>query len=362
MNKIFFSVVLPVYNRKSIVTNAIESVLMQCYSNWELLIVDDGSTDATGNICKKYEKSDNRVHYFFKENGGVSSARNYGINFSKGEYILFLDSDDCLTKDALEKLNKAIMKCTDVDLIVFGFNNWIPNKEISESIIERTGIRKIYLPTMIELYPQNSGFLQYFSCNKAYKRQFLIKNKIFFDETKRTWEDGIFVINCLDLANEMLLLPFSLYMLNSGILHLGRHINHLSKKVFLNQILQFISDQTYYKTRFGAEFDFSSDYYVHAKFKILGQLFEKTILKFKNESKSTISKAVKQPIVKYWAKNLKTENENEIKLKQFILDENIDEIYNLYYKSPFKQNVCKIKKLLSIIFTGIHNKLLCKNK
>lgn len=88
-----FSVIIPVYNREDLVCNAVESVISQTYKNWELIIVNDGSTDGTGNILKQYEDNE-KIKVIYQPNGGVSSARNKGLENSTGDYFAFLDSDD----------------------------------------------------------------------------------------------------------------------------------------------------------------------------------------------------------------------------------------------------------------------------
>lgn len=94
------SVIIPTYNRKDYVTEAIDSVLNQTYKDFEVIVVDDGSTDGTGEILK--EKYRNKIRYFYKENGGCASARNYGIRNALGKYIAFLDSDDKYLPKKLE--------------------------------------------------------------------------------------------------------------------------------------------------------------------------------------------------------------------------------------------------------------------
>jgi teichuronic acid biosynthesis glycosyltransferase TuaG len=96
------SIITPVYNVENFIKETIESVLIQTYSNWELILIDDGSTDKSSEICKKYVIKDKRIKYFYKKNGGQASARNLGIKNAKGDYITFLDSDDLYFKDKLE--------------------------------------------------------------------------------------------------------------------------------------------------------------------------------------------------------------------------------------------------------------------
>lgn len=101
-----FSVVIPLYNKAAVVSNTLESVLNQTYTNFEILIVNDGSTDNSLEVIRKFR--DNRIKVFSKENGGVSSARNYGIMQAKGEYIAFLDADDIWKPDFLREINRLI--------------------------------------------------------------------------------------------------------------------------------------------------------------------------------------------------------------------------------------------------------------
>ena len=96
------SIITPVYNVEKFIVETIESVLNQSHSNWELILVDDGSTDSSTEICKQYASKDERVKYFHKQNGGQASARNLGIKKAKGEYVTFLDSDDLYCFDKLQ--------------------------------------------------------------------------------------------------------------------------------------------------------------------------------------------------------------------------------------------------------------------
>lgn len=107
---ILISVVVPVYNVEKYLNRCIDSILIQTYDNIEILLIDDGSTDGSAQICDKYIKKDKRVKVFHKKNGGLSDARNVGIDISNGKYIMFIDSDDSVEKDIIEYLYKLIIK------------------------------------------------------------------------------------------------------------------------------------------------------------------------------------------------------------------------------------------------------------
>ena len=98
------SVIVPVYNVYPYLRDCVQSVQAQSYQNWELLLVDDGSTDGSGELCDELAVEDGRIRVFHKPNGGLSDARNHGMHHARGEYFCFLDSDDLLPENALEKL------------------------------------------------------------------------------------------------------------------------------------------------------------------------------------------------------------------------------------------------------------------
>ena len=109
-NKIFFSIILPTYNRANLISKAIKSVVYQTYQNWELIVVDDGSTDKTKEVLGEFVKADSRIIYLQQKNKERSAARNNGIQNANGEFICFLDSDDLYHKTHLKEFKKLIIK------------------------------------------------------------------------------------------------------------------------------------------------------------------------------------------------------------------------------------------------------------
>ncbi|MEG1313359.1 MAG: glycosyltransferase, partial [Bacilli bacterium] len=98
------SIIVPVYNVDKYINKCIESILAQTFTDFELLLVNDGSLDSSGSICDEYEKKDSRIKVFHKENGGVSSARNLGLENARGEWIAFVDGDDWISPEMYKKL------------------------------------------------------------------------------------------------------------------------------------------------------------------------------------------------------------------------------------------------------------------
>ncbi|MBY5023176.1 glycosyltransferase family 2 protein [Streptococcus suis] len=137
MNKPLISIIVPVYNVENYLDECIRTVLAQTYSNWELLLINDGSTDSSGTICDDYAKGDERIRVIHKNNGGLSDARNAGIDNCTGEYITFLDSDDGIREDFLETcLTTAIQH--DVDIVIGHFFIWDENQQTFYYFVEQS--------------------------------------------------------------------------------------------------------------------------------------------------------------------------------------------------------------------------------
>ncbi|HNW96935.1 MAG TPA: glycosyltransferase family 2 protein [Bacteroidales bacterium] len=178
MQNAFFSIILPTYNRSNFLGKAIESVLSQTFSNWELLIVDDGSTDNTKEVVDYFK--DSRIQYFFQQNAERSAARNKGISNAKGNYISFLDSDDYMLPDFLEKLAKEIALKNNPIAIFF-----------SRVMVENQGLFKI----QFDIFPETDSIIKYIlsEFKVIQVSQAIIHRKIFennlFDERFYLWED-----------------------------------------------------------------------------------------------------------------------------------------------------------------------------
>lgn len=124
------SVIIPVYNVENYLKDCVDSVVSQTAKNIEIILVDDGSTDSSGELCDKIAKTDRRIAVFHKKNGGLSDARNFGLNYANGEYIVFIDSDDVVDKCMIEKLYDMVSenKC-DIGIIdpAHFYDSAVPN-------------------------------------------------------------------------------------------------------------------------------------------------------------------------------------------------------------------------------------------
>jgi glycosyltransferase involved in cell wall biosynthesis len=118
-NEYLISIIVPVYNVEPFISECINSILIQSYKNFELILVNDGSTDNSPTICEQYASKDKRIKVIHKANGGLSDARNWGLKFSSGEYVVFLDSDDYWNDcDALFSLYSLLNKYSEVDVVL----------------------------------------------------------------------------------------------------------------------------------------------------------------------------------------------------------------------------------------------------
>ena len=179
------SVVIPAYNAGQFLDETLESVLSQTYENWECIIVNDGSTDNTESIAKKWCEKDSRFRLTNKENGGLSSARNWGIKESKAEYIAFLDADDILTPDSLEvRINVLIEQ--NVDLVATKlqhFTDKLPK-------VSKNNARQDVL------YYAKEGLTQLMAFNKVTPSTVLCKKSVMDEVGGFTWHKKAEDLHC----------------------------------------------------------------------------------------------------------------------------------------------------------------------
>lgn len=175
----FFSIIIPVYKVEKYLEQCVESVIAQTFSEFEIILVDDGSPDQSPQICDGYAKRDKRVKVIHKKNGGASEARNEGLNCAIGQYIIFLDSDDYWnTNDALRKVYDIIDE-TDTDIVIFrNIKYYQMVDKYSENIrlrIEKAFDKKL---SIMEMMKKNVYIAS--SCDKVVRRKFIEENKMRF--------------------------------------------------------------------------------------------------------------------------------------------------------------------------------------
>lgn len=172
-----FSVVMPVYNAQDSLNKSIGSLINQSYKEWELIAVDDGSTDESLKILKELANKDNRIKVYTKQNGGPGSARNFGIKHCNGDYIAFLDSDDYFEKDYFEIVNLKINSQKNVDIVFIGRILEKENGKIT-NINDVSKYKKYTKNELISL--QMMGILPWGPCIKLGKSK-IVKECLFSD-------------------------------------------------------------------------------------------------------------------------------------------------------------------------------------
>lgn len=189
---ISISIIIPVYRVEKYLSKCLESVLAQTFSDFEVLLIDDGSPDRSGLIGEKYATQDSRIKVFHKENGGVSSARNYGIGIAEGTYVAFCDSDDWVEPDWLETLYRQMCDYP-VDLSVCGLKKENEAGKILFTVDEQCVYIKNREEALLTLF-NGDGFYRYqgWVVNKLYKREILVRNGIEFNEEICYSEDRLF--------------------------------------------------------------------------------------------------------------------------------------------------------------------------
>ncbi len=186
------SIVIPVYNVEKYLPQCIESIIRQTFTDFELILVDDGSTDNSLKICKEYAARDSRITVFHQENLGVSRARNYGLKLAQGEWITFVDSDDWIDNDFLR--NFHIEQHQDADIIVQGLK-YIDHGTGQVKRTREFGDDRIEVPDMEGKLAQYDVLSFGVTVCKCFKRELAERCSISFDESISYHEDHVFTLS-----------------------------------------------------------------------------------------------------------------------------------------------------------------------
>lgn len=194
------SIIVPIFNVERYLKDCVQSIQDQTYKNIEIILINDGSTDGSKEICKKIVLEDPSIKLINQANHGLGYARNAGMKISIGKYIMFVDSDDYLPRDAVESMYNEI-KNKDADIITA---NYIKTNDAGKPW-ESPIFDPVKFPNMkisIKDYDKSFYVMNSSVCNKIFKKDFLLKNNIKF-EKKLPAEDAIFSMQCLNLSNEI---------------------------------------------------------------------------------------------------------------------------------------------------------------
>lgn len=245
------SVIVPVYNMEKYLKRCVDSILLQSFSDFEVILVDDGSKDASGDICDSYALSDSRIRVIHKENGGVSVARNVALDIASGEYITFCDADDYLEKDCLETLYTNIEE-KSVDVVSYNFNVVGDVSNILSKFPQYPQCVKIFssawdniLYLIFDILA--SGKAGWEVCSRMFKRSIILENNIRFCESCNNYaEDLVFVLEYTLRCSGICVLDYKGYnyfQRDNSMMHISgdviklNELNECSKhfiKFFLN--------------------------------------------------------------------------------------------------------------------------------
>ena len=208
------SVIIPIYNVEKYLSDCIDSVLNQTYSNLEIILVDDGSTDNSGKICDSYEKKYSNIKTVHKKNAGLGYARNTGLEHATGDYVMFLDSDDYLDNDCLAILMKYMID-NSLDLVKSGLKRVTDSQKIiyksnyDDKLYVDLDIKNELLPKTIGSSPNKSDSIDMSVCGSIYKLNIIKNNKLkFYSERDVLSEDLLFNIEYLILCDRCMTISY----------------------------------------------------------------------------------------------------------------------------------------------------------
>ena len=210
------SVIVPIYNAEKYLEEAVNSILTQTYDNLQIILVNDGSTDNSWELCKKLENNDSRITAVTQKNGGVSVARNQGLDLAIGEWIMFVDPDDILDKNIVSTLLQEIDD--NMDIVIgscYGFNSSSKKRAhfFAESISFTDDNMDLYLQLLEASYGQTGELFTAIGVpwGKLYRRSFLEKYNLKFDPKLRRMQDNIFNMYAFYYAKEIKYIDYPLY-------------------------------------------------------------------------------------------------------------------------------------------------------
>ena len=194
-NNTYLSIIVPVYNAERYLCQCLDSILNQSFKDFELLLIDDGSTDKSGAICDEYARKEERVRVFHQQNQGVSVARNVGLKNAQGEWIYFPDSDDIIVENAFEIMIKKIAE--DIDYVICGYEVYDEDGSCTYSIPERKESVITKDEALMEMFDSTDYRYNGYLWNKLFKASIIKENNLSFVRGIKFNEDRLFNVSYL---------------------------------------------------------------------------------------------------------------------------------------------------------------------
>lgn len=256
------SIIIPVYNAERCLRRCIKSIENQSYNNYEVILINDGSTDQSEEICLEYANRDKRVRYIKQENQGVSSTRNKGFLLSEGQYITLLDNDDYLNVNCLETI--AIHALNNPDVIIMGYKVVDSDEEIEITLSDKMDCSEFFEFNKQTEFLQKEmfcpreeklkGFTIVFPWGRAYRREFLIDNQLQFDSRIKLCEDVYFNLRLYEIAENVRFVKYPSYLYFKNTESAGKGFNPKVVEMETNNI-SILDEYVFSQSR-------SDDYYL----------------------------------------------------------------------------------------------------
>ncbi len=236
---VLISIIIPAFNCEKSIKHTVDSIISSGLTDYEIIIVNDGSTDNTASVCNSLCSEYSFIKYFEQKNNGVSATRNRGISLASGDYIMFFDADDTAEENGFSECID-IIKNEKPDILVFGMSfDYYKNGKLyrrDKLVPEQTGlITKTQIKANLEsLYETNSLSS---ACNKIFKKELLIKNTISFNTNYFLMEDFLFSLECLKMCENIYCLPKALYQYKQS----ENEKNAFNRLKRINDLCEYIS-------------------------------------------------------------------------------------------------------------------------
>lgn len=347
------SVIVTAYNAESWLARCINSIISSTLRDIELILIDDGSTDGSLTIMKEYEEKDYRISVKHIPNGGLGHARNIGIDMARGEYVTFVDADDCISEDILEKCSNVI-KQYKPDLMDFNFC-YVPedgqaypaksNNVPKDQLLDRKFLLEKIIPVMINVGGDIQYFIENYACMKVFKKDILDSKNVRFDEARRKGEDRLFNVCFLKHAQTYWsLADYGYYYIKTP--------NSLSvsfDKTVLNSII--VNFEIYFKL-FGDMYNFYNEYSIRYWCNsFINAIIEQYTLQSDSKVlRSMIEQALLSDTVKQWFERFDPQDNFGKTIKDSILLSNSEKIFQICFKeSKKRENREKLDKIVGMI-------------
>lgn len=239
----FISIIIPVYNSEKYLELSVGSVLKQTFTDWELILINDGSTDSSLTLCKKYEQNDSRIHVFSQDNAGQASARNLGLQNASGKYISFLDSDDSFSNDTLLENIKILQHNEAIECLQFPITHRYGSPEEYCALHDeyffdkRDQILSAWL---------GKDIISWIVCNKIFKNSAISKLKF---QEGMVYEDNYFVIDVIKAVNNLYVSKKGMYNYFSRENSTTTSVHTLQKELDTLKVLTHLLDNFNFKEK-----------------------------------------------------------------------------------------------------------------